>query len=224
MATTLRARLRTIARRLARAYGDPPAPRRLPPLDELVLTILSQNTNDTNRDRAYADLRRTFPTWDDVADAPILAIARAIRSGGLAPTKAPRIKEVFRALRGDGVALDDRALRGHGDGALWDRLVALPGVGPKTAACVLLFSLDRPFFPVDTHVHRVAIRLGLVPPKATAIAAQAALQEAIAPADVYAAHMNLIRHGRHVCLARRPLCSACVLADRCPRVGVSEAR
>ena len=224
VATTLRSRLHTIARRLARAYGDPPAPRRLPPLDELVLTILSQNTNDTNRDRAYADLRRTFPTWDDVADAPIPAIARAIRSGGLAPTKAPRITQVLRALRGDGVPLDDRALRGLDYAALWDRLVALPGVGPKTAACVLLFSLDRPFFPVDTHVHRLAIRLGLVPPRATAIAAQALMQQAIAPADVYPAHLNLIRHGRHVCVARRPLCSACVLADLCPRVGVSDSR
>lgn len=220
---TLRGRLRTIARRLARAYGEAPAPRRLPPLDELILTILSQNTNDTNRDRAYADLRRRFPTWDDVADAPVPAIARAIRSGGLAPTKSPRIKAVLRALRADGVALDARALRGLDDGALWDRLVALPGVGPKTAACVLLFSLDRPYFPVDTHVHRVAIRLGLVPARATAIAAQAALQEAIAPPDVYATHLNLIRHGRHVCLARRPLCSECVLADLCPRVGVREA-
>jgi len=224
VATTLRTRLRLIARRLARSYGDPPAPRRLPPLDELVLTILSQNTNDTNRDRAYADLRGTFPAWDDVADAPIPAIARAIRSGGLAPTKAPRIRHVLRALRADGVSLDDRALRGLDDAAVWDRLVALPGVGPKTAACVLLFSLDRSFFPVDTHIHRLAIRLGLVPPNASAIAAQAILQSAIAPADCYPAHMNLIRHGRHVCVARRPLCSACVLADRCPRVGVSEAR
>jgi len=224
VATTLRSRLRTIARRLARAYGAAPAPRRLPPLDELVLTILSQNTNDTNRDRAYADLRRTFPAWDDVADAPIPAIARAIRSGGLAPTKAPRIKAVLRGLRADGVALDERALRGLDDTALWDRLIGLPGVGPKTAACVLLFSLDRPFFPVDTHIHRLAIRLGLVPPKATAIAAQTALQAAITTTDVYPAHLNLIRHGRHVCLARRPICSACVLADLCPRVGVSEAR
>lgn len=231
---TLRRRLRTIARRLSRAYGDPPAPRRLPPLDELVLTILSQNTNDTNRDRAYADLRRTFPTWDDVADAPIPAVAGAIRSGGLAPTKAPRIRQVLRALRSggvasdgvafDGVALDDQALRGLDDDALWDRLVGLPGVGPKTAACVLLFSLDRPFFPVDTHIHRLAIRLGLVPPNATAITAQALVQEAVAPADVYPAHLNLIRHGRQVCIARRPLCSACVLADLCPRIGVSDER
>ena len=224
MTPTLRGRLRTIARRLARAYGPAPAPRRLPPLDELVLTILSQNTNDTNRDRAYADLRRAFPTWDDVADAPIPAIARAIRSGGLAPTKAPRIKQVLRALRAEGVTLDAGALRDEDDAALWDRLVALPGVGPKTAACVLLFSLDRPFFPVDTHIHRLAVRLGLVPPRATAIAAQATLQAAIAPTDVYPVHLDLIRHGRHVCLARRPLCSECVLSDLCPQVGVEEAR
>lgn len=224
MVTTLRRRLGTIARRLARAHGRAPEPRRLPPLDELILTILSQNTNDTNRDRAYADLRRSFPTWDDVADAPIPAIARAIRSGGLAPTKAPRIRHVLRALRADAVRLDADALRDLDDAALWDRLVGLPGVGPKTAACVLLFSLDRPFFPVDTHIHRIAIRLGLVPPKATAVATQAALQRAIAPAAVYQAHMDLIRHGREVCLARRPLCSVCLLADLCPQVGVSGVR
>ncbi|HUQ17481.1 MAG TPA: endonuclease III [Candidatus Saccharimonadales bacterium] len=224
MATTLRRRLGTIARRLARAHGAVPAPRRLPPLDELVLTILSQNTNDTNRDRAYADLRHAFPTWDEVADAPVPAIARAIRSGGLAPTKAPRIRQVLRALRSDGVPLDERTLRGLDDDALWDWLVGLPGVGPKTAACVLLFSLNRPFFPVDTHIHRIAIRLGLVPPNATAIATQAALQRAIAPAAVYQAHMDLIRHGRQVCVARRPLCSVCALADLCSRIGVSDAR
>jgi len=217
-------RLRQIAGRLRRAYGEPPPPRRLPPLDELVLTILSQNTNDTNRDRAYADLRRTFPTWDDVADAPIGAIARAIRSGGLAPTKSPRIKAVLRAIRDRGLPLDDRALRRIRHDRLWELLVGLPGVGPKTAACVLLFSLDRPYFPVDTHVHRVSIRLGLVPPKSGAVAAQNALQAIIPPADVYEVHMNLIRHGRHVCVAQRPICSECVLADLCPRVGVTRSR
>lgn len=110
------------------------------------------------------------------------------------------------------------------DRTLWDLLVALPGVGPKTAACVLLFSLDRPHFPVDTHVHRVAIRLGLVAQRASAVAAQASLQEAVAPEDVYRLHMGLIRHGREVCVARRPFCSQCVLFDLCPRVGVVEAR
>jgi len=221
---TLPARLRQIARRLRRAYGPPPAPRRLPPLDELVLTILSQNTNDTNRDRAYADLRAKLPAWEDVAAAPLPVIERAIRSGGLAPTKAPRIRAVLRALRDRGIALDDRALRRIRHDRLFDLLVALPGVGPKTAACVLLFSLDRPYFPVDTHVHRVATRLGLVAPRSTAVQTQAQLQAALAPAEMYEVHMNLIRHGRHVCVALRPICSQCVLNDLCPKIGVVRAR
>ncbi|HTH70755.1 MAG TPA: hypothetical protein VL493_05700 [Candidatus Saccharimonadales bacterium] len=224
MAVTLPARLRQIARRLRRAYGLPPPPRRLPPLDELVLTILSQNTNDTNRDRAYADLRAKLPAWEDVAAAPLPVIERAIRSGGLAPTKAPRIRAVLRALRDRGIALDDRALRRIRHDRLFDLLVALPGVGPKTAACVLLFSLDRPYFPVDTHVHRVAVRLGLVAPRSTAVQTQAQLQGALAPADMYEVHMNLIRHGRHVCVALRPICSQCVLNDLCPKIGVVRAR
>ena len=224
MPVTLPARLRQIARRLRRAYGLPPPPRRLPPLDELVLTILSQNTNDTNRDRAYADLRAKLPAWEDVAAAPLPVIERAIRSGGLAPTKAPRIRAVLRALRDRGIALDDRALRRIRHDRLFDLLVALPGVGPKTAACVLLFSLDRPYFPVDTHVHRVAVRLGLVAPRSTAVQTQAQLQAALAPADMYEVHMNLIRHGRHVCVALRPICSQCVLNDLCPKIGVVRAR
>ena len=224
MPVTLPARLRQIARRLRRAYGAPPAPRRLPPLDELVLTILSQNTNDTNRDRAYADLRAKLPAWEDVADAPLPVIERAIRSGGLAPTKAPRIRAVLRALRDRGITLDDRALRRIRHDRLFDLLVGLPGVGPKTAACVLLFSLDRPYFPVDTHVHRVAIRLGLVAPRSTAVQTQAQLQAALASGEMYEVHMNLIRHGRHICVALRPICSQCVLNDLCPRVGVLRAR
>jgi endonuclease-3 len=221
---TIRARLRQIARRLRRAYGAPPLPRRLPPLDELVLTILSQNTNDTNRDRAYADLRRALPSWEDVALAPIPVIERAIRSGGLAPTKAPRIKNVLRAIQDRGIALDDRALRRIRHDRLFGLLVGLPGVGPKTAACVLLFSLDRPYFPVDTHVHRVAIRLGLVPPGTTAAKTQEILQGALAPDQMYEVHMNLIRHGRHVCVALRPVCSQCPLSDLCPRIGVVRSR
>jgi endonuclease-3 len=224
VAVTLVARLRQVARRLRRAYGAPPAPRRLPPLDELVLTILSQNTNDTNRDRAYADLRKKLPSWDDVADAPLPVIERAIRSGGLAPTKAPRIRAVLHALRERGIALDDLALRRIRHDRLFELLVGLPGVGPKTAACVLLFSLNRPYFPVDTHVHRVAIRLGLVPPKATAAQTQVQLQAALLSDEMYEVHMNLIRHGRHVCVALRPICSQCVLNDICPKIGVARSR
>src|SRR5256714_7771238 len=125
---TLRMRLRTIGRRLARAYGAPPAPRRLPPLDELVLTVLSQNTNDTNRDRAYADLRARFPLWDEVADAPLPAIARAIRRGGLGPTKSVRLRELLRELRDRGIPLDERAFTRMRSVSLWDLLVGLKGV------------------------------------------------------------------------------------------------
>ncbi|CAN5156662.1 endonuclease III [soil metagenome] len=219
----LRARLRTIGRHLLRAYGVPPPPRRLPPLDELVLTILSQNTSDTNRDRAYADLRKGFRSWEDVADAPVGAIAHAIRRGGLAATKAPRIRGLLRSLRAEGARLDARALTGIRDDEPWERLTALPGVGPKTAACVLLFSLGRPYFPVDTHVHRLAIRLALVPPRSGAAAAQELLQAAVPPELMYELHMNLIRHGRHVCVALRPRCSECVLRELCPRVGVTQS-
>lgn len=225
MPTSVRRRLRAIATRLRRAYGEPPVPRHLPPIDELVLTILSQNTSDVNRDRAYADLRRAFPLWSGVAAAPVRSIVRAIRRGGLALTKAPRIKATLRSLAAGGVALDEpRALAELADVELWDLLVGLPGVGPKTAACVLLFSLDRPHFPVDTHVHRVSIRLGLVGERATAVQAQATLQAQVRPDLVYALHMGLIRHGREVCVARRPFCSQCVLADLCPRVGVIDPR
>ena len=211
-----------ILRRLRAAYGDPPPPRRLAPLDELVLTVLSQNTNDTNRDRAYADLRGRFPTWDEVADAPLPAIARAIRRGGLGPTKSVRLREILRTLRERDIALDATAFARMRSARLWDLLVGLRGVGPKTAACVLLFSLGRPFFPVDTHVHRVARRLGLV--REAAVTTQELMQASVRPADVYALHMLLIRHGREVCVARRPFCSRCPLSDICPRTGVVGAR
>ncbi|HEY6957385.1 MAG TPA: endonuclease III [Candidatus Limnocylindria bacterium] len=220
----MRRRLLAIIRRLRRAYGEPPPPRRLAPLDELVLTVLSQNTNDTNRDRAYADLRARFPTWDEVADAPLPAIARAIRRGGLGPTKSVRLREILRELRARGVPLDGRAFARMRSSALWDLLVGLKGIGPKTAACVLLFSLGRPFFPVDTHVHRVARRLALVPGAADPVKTQELLQAAVPSEHVYELHMLLIRHGRDTCIARRPFCSRCPLADICPRVGVVAAR
>jgi endonuclease-3 len=188
-----------------------------------MLTILSQHTSDVNRDRAYADLRRRFRTWDEVADAPVTAIARAIWRGGLAPTKASRMRALLRELRADGIPLDDRAFRDGDPSETWSRLLGLPGVGPKTAACVLLFSLEQPYFPVDTHVYRVARRLGLISPRATAVQAQEILQAATPPELVYELHMNLIRHGRAVCRAPRPLCEECVLLNICPRIGVTSA-
>lgn len=220
----MRQRMRAIALRLRKVFGAPPAPRRLPPLDELILTVLSQHTSDTNRDRAYADLRTRFPSWDEVADAPLPALAKAIYRGGLGPTKAVRIRGILRELRDRGIALDDHALVGMRSKPLWELLVSLTGVGPKTAACVLLFSLGRPFFPVDTHVYRVARRLGLVDERADAVVAQEVLQATVPPAEMYAFHMHLIRHGREVCVARGPYCSQCVLSSLCPRIGVTGAR
>jgi endonuclease-3 len=151
-------------------------------------------------------------------------LAKAIHRGGLGPTKAVRIRGILRELRDRGIALDERALMGMRSRPLWELLVSLTGVGPKTAACVLLFSLGRPFFPVDTHVDRVAQRLGLVGQRTDAVAAQEMLQASVPPSDMYALHMHLIRHGREVCVARRPYCSQCVLSSLCPRIGVVDPR
>lgn len=212
MATDASAPVGRILDRLEEEHGPPAPPRRLPPLDELVLTILSQNTSDVNSERAYAAMRAAYPTWDDVRAAPEADLVAVLRPGGLANVKAPRIQAVLRAL--DGVDLaplaglePDEALR---------RLVAIDGVGPKTAACVLLFSLGVPVMPVDTHVHRVATRLGLLPPGMAAGPAHAVLTAAVPPARMLEAHLLLIAHGRRTCSARRPACARCSLLDLCP--------
>jgi len=156
-------RVRAIRDRLRNAYGRPiPRPHRQP-IDELILTVLSQNTNDRNRDVAYARLTERFGSWDEVRDAPVDEVEDAIRPGGLAPTKAVRIKRILEALGDDDLAeLElEPVERGR------ERLCALPGVGRKTAACVLMFSYGRPDIPVDTHVYRVASRLGLIRPRAS---------------------------------------------------------
>jgi endonuclease-3 len=209
-------RIREIHRRLKRAYGPLDPPRRLDPLEELVLTILSQNTSDPNRDRAYAALRARYPTWEALAAAGVPDVIRAIRPGGLANIKAPRILEVLREIRRREGGLDLSWMHTASDDEVTDYLLSLPGVGPKTAACVLAFSLDRPALPVDTHVHRVAKRLGLVPPKATATRAQAMLGTAVPARLRVSLHVGLIRHGRALCKAGRPRCEVCPLADLCP--------
>lgn len=218
------ARPATILRRLRSAYGEIKAPRKRPPLDELILTILSQNTSDTNRDRAWKSLRARFKTWDQVADARARSIQEAIRVGGLAATKAPRIKAVLRAIREHRGRIDLSFLRRASDEEVRTFLAALPGVGPKTIACVLAFSLGRAAIPVDTHVHRLGIRLGLIPPKMSAAAAHAELQRIVAPIDRLPLHVALITHGRRTCRAGRPLCAQCVLADLCPKIGVDQGR
>lgn len=211
--------LAEVHRRLRQEYGLPVQESRSDPTEELVRTILSQNTNDTNRDRAFAALRRRFPTWADVVRAPVSEVAEAIRPGGLADTKAPRIQaalaEAERAAGDHDLSFVCRL--SPAEASRW--LTALPGVGPKTAACVLLFSCGRPVMPVDTHILRLSGRLGLLPPRAGAEAAHHILGAAVPEADVYPLHINLIRHGRRVCKAQRPRCHECVLRDVCPYPG-----
>jgi endonuclease-3 len=208
--------VREIHRRLARAHGPLDPPRRLDPLEELVVTILSQNTSDTNRDRAYQAMRARYPTWEALARARTRDLVRVIRVGGLANTKAPRILAVLREIREREGGFDLSWMESATDREVEDYLISLPGVGPKTVACVLAFSLGRSALPVDTHVHRVASRLGLLPRGASAAAAHRLLRD-IVPARLRVAfHVGLIRHGRTICKAGRPRCERCPIQDICP--------
>jgi len=209
-------RVATVLRRLEKAYGPRPWRAGGRPLDSLVGTILSQHTNDRNRDAAMARLKDRFPSWDEAADAPLSAIADAIRPAGLHRRKAETIRTVLRQIRQEHGRADLQFLRRWPTPKVKDYLRALPGVGPKTAACVLLFCLKRPVLPVDTHVHRVTRRLGLIGPKTTAEQAHDILAEKVPEKDVYAFHVLAIQHGRRVCHARRPDHAACCLRDLCP--------
>ncbi|HXF50915.1 MAG TPA: endonuclease III, partial [Dehalococcoidia bacterium] len=205
-----------IVRRLQEAHGAAPWRPHGDPTAELVLTILSQNTSDANSGRAFVRLLSRFRDWREVMEAPLPALVEAIQPGGLGPTKAPRIQAALREVyaRTGGFDLSFLAKLPLEEARAWLR--SLPGVGPKTAACVLLFSLGMPALPVDTHVHRVAIRLGLVPETMSAERAHEALERMVAPEDVYDFHVALIKHGRRTCTARRPKCAACPLRDLCP--------
>lgn len=209
--------LEFVATELERRYGARLWRRHRPPIDELILTILSQHTSDLNSERAFADLVSRFPTWDAVLAAPTPQIAEAIRSGGLAAQKAPRIQAVLRSILDERGAFDIDFLANMpaSDGRRW--LEALPGVGPKTASCVLLFSFGLPAMPVDTHVHRVVRRLGLLSAGLTAEQTQDLLEARVGENRdrIYALHMNLIAHGRTVCVARRPKCGDCPLTRCC---------
>jgi endonuclease-3 len=207
-----RRRVRTILERLRAAYGKPVERTHSAPVDELILTVLSQNTNDRNRDVAYARLRARFDSWDAVRDAPEIEVEDAIRPGGLAPTKAVRIQQILRALDGDDLSI----LATEPLAEARERLCALPGVGRKTAACVLMFSFGRPDIPVDTHVYRVGTRLGLFRPGASLEEAHDELLRLVDPADAYEFHVSLIRHGRRTCTARNPRCDECPLLSVCP--------
>jgi len=201
---------------LISSYGDRTLARRLEPVDELILTILSQNTSDINSRRAFKSLTEAFGGWDRVAHAPSVRIAEAIRAGGLADVKSRYILAALKHLEKEAGGYDLRFLKGMELGAARAWLMRLPGVGMKTASCVLLFSLDMPAFPVDTHVLRVAGRLGLVGSKIRADSAHLEMERLVRPADIYRCHVLMIEHGRKTCRARRPLCGSCAIGPLCP--------
>jgi len=210
-----RQRVARIADALRRAWGMPPRFRE-PALNALVRTVLSQHTSDANSDRAFEQLRRRFPRWDMVESATDAAVASAIRTAGLSNVKASRIRAMLAELHRRHGRPTLAPLARMRDVDAMEALLRLPGVGPKTAACVLLFGLGRDVFPVDTHIHRLCRRLGLVPPHATAERAQELMAGLVPRGRAHELHINLIRHGRRVCRARRPRCAECVLSPMCP--------
>jgi endonuclease-3 len=208
-----RRRVRAIRDRLRELYGKPAGDPHRNPIEELIRTVLSQHTNDRNRDRAFAQLLDEFPTWEAVRDAPVTEIEEAIRPGGLGKQKAPRIQAILERL-GDPPRLDWTAPPTPREESL-AFLLSLPGVGRKTAACVLIFTWGIPEIPVDVHIHRVGGRLGLFHPGASFEQAHDEMLAIVDPEDAYELHMNLIRHGREVCRPK-PRCEECELRRMCP--------
>lgn len=200
-----------VIRTLEEEFGIPELLPAKPPLDELIFTILSQNTNDVNRDRAYASLKNSFPTWEEVLEADEAEIAEAIAVGGLSRIKSARIKEILGWVKRELGRLSLDFLRDLPVEEATRLLSSLKGVGPKTVHCVLLFSCGQPAFPVDTHILRIAKRLKLIPPNASSEQAHRILGELVPPEKRYSFHINLIRHGRKTCKAQKPLCLSCPL-------------
>jgi endonuclease-3 len=196
-------------------YGEPVWRNPLPAIDELVSTILSQNTNDLNRDRGFNALRAKFGTWEQVRDAPAEQVIEAIRPAGLANQKGPRIQQVLRSITEERGSLDLAFLGDLPPEEARAWLMRFNGVGPKTAAIVLCFALGKPAFPVDTHIYRVTGRLGLRPERMTVEQAHPHLEGLFPPETYYAAHLNIIRLGREICQARRPRCEICPIIKLC---------
>jgi endonuclease-3 len=212
---TLGERALEVRARLLRFYGKPTWCNPLPPIDELVSTILSQNTNDLNRDRAFYSLRTRFPTWEAVRDAHPSEVIEAIRQAGLANQKGPRIQAALREITAQRGSLDLNFLKELPPGEARAWLTRFKGVGHKTSAIVLLFSMGMPAFPVDTHIYRVSGRIGLRPAKMSVEQTHSHLEALLPPESYYDAHLNLIRLGREICQARRPLCPKCPLQNLC---------
>ncbi|UCE10485.1 MAG: endonuclease III [Candidatus Thorarchaeota archaeon] len=196
-------------------YGSVVAERKLPPIDELVMTILSQNTSDVNMLRGFESLKTRFPTWEEVLAAPEELLADTIRSSGTFRVKAKRIKASLSEIVSRVGSLDLSLLEDMELEAARDWLTSLHGVGPKTAAIVLLFSFGRPVLPVDTHVWRVTKRIGLVSNSSTREKAQIELEQIVPGSCVYSINHNLIKHGREICRAQKPNCSSCFLKHEC---------
>ncbi len=212
---TARRKIVRVHELLEGAYGVRRRPPGDDPLDELIGTILSQNTSDVNSGRAFEALKAAFPAWEAAMRAPVPRIAAAIRSAGLANIKAPRIRAVLRAIWEEQGHLDITWLRRRPPEEVRAWLGRFPGIGPKTVACVMLFSLGQPAFPVDTHVFRVGRRLGILDGASRPETAPAAFEAAVPPSHYYCVHVNMIRHGRQVCTALRPRCPACPLRRVC---------
>lgn len=204
-----------IHERLLEFYGEPVWRNPLPAIDELVSTILSQNTNDINRDRGFNALRTRFGTWEEVRDAQAVDVVNAIRPAGLANQKGPRIQQVLRSITEERGNLDLSFLADLSVDEAKAWLRRFNGVGPKTAAIVLCFSLGKYAFPVDTHIYRVTGRIGLRPEKMSVEQAHPYLESLFPPATYYAAHLNIIRLGREICQARRPRCEVCPIIKLC---------
>ncbi len=209
------ARAQKIFAALRQAYGEP-AWESKTPVDELISTILSQNTNDANRDKAFTALRARFPRWEDILASPAADVVAAIRPAGLGPQKGPRIRTILQTIQNTRGRIELDFLRDLRPEKAREWLRQLPGVGPKTAAIVMLFALGLPAFPVDTHVYRVAGRLGLRPEKLTVEATHETMANLFTPEQYASAHLNLIRLGREVCRARTPECLRCPLRGMCP--------
>lgn len=208
-------RYQKTAQALAKQYGYPTWRQHLPAIDELVSTILSQSTSDTNRDKGFYALKAHYPDWDAVRQAPVTEIEDIIRPAGLAAQKAPRIKNALQTLFEERGELSLDFLQDLPIDEAKACLVNIDGVGPKTAAIILLFSFNMPAYPVDTHVHRVTQRIGIISSKTSASKAHAIIESYAKPEDYYADHLNLIRHGREICKARKPACEDCFLNDIC---------
>lgn len=204
-----------VTQRLIDVYGPHERYSNRDPLDELILTILSQNTSDRNSGRAYGHLRSRYPSWEAVLAAPTQELYETIKSAGLGNVKAPRIQAVLQEILDRRGSFDLSFLRDMPLPEAKQWLRSLSGIGPKTAACVLCFACDMPALPVDTHVYRVSKRLGLISTRVTADGAHDLLEQTVPPEHVYEFHVDMILHGRRVCHAQRPACEQCAFTDLC---------